>query len=275
MSKKEFDKNEFKKSQDKMALIFLILFIMGIISAICGLFVGDYAILGGDCSGCVATTDPADYYGKYYTEMSNGVTVIFEFDETECTYIETNGVKENKKYYEYEYVSAANAQRKFPNETYEGCDAIVVYLDSSYNNGIVLWIIEGGEGETYTFRIGATDQTVKAYETNEGNSDNTNQEPEEDGDNEENTMQTPDYYGTYRYDSENYITFYEDGTAILYDAYGITYLTCEFVSAETIMDESYASSDYVIAVYNDSDAMYFEYYTDYLALSGYYRFYKD
>ena len=93
MSKKEFDKNEFKKSQDKMALIFLILFIMGIISAICGLFVGDYAILGGDCSGCVATTDPADYYGKYYTEMSNGVTVIFEFDETECTYIETNGVK--------------------------------------------------------------------------------------------------------------------------------------------------------------------------------------
>ena len=26
MSKKEFDKNEFKKSQDKMAIIFLILF---------------------------------------------------------------------------------------------------------------------------------------------------------------------------------------------------------------------------------------------------------
>ena len=266
MSKKEFDKNEFKKSQDKMAIIFLILFIMGIVSAICGLFVGDYAILGGDCGGGISKgEDPMDYYGTYYT--SNDYTYTsFEFNEDECIYTVTNGVTEQKKYYEYEYVSAEYAQTRYADEEFVDCDAIFVYEDEDQERAIVLWVEKISLpmfGTHYEFTIGTTGQKEKLTSSPYNIAEDMN-DPK-------------DYYGMFRFDSNNYVSFDENGTALVTLNDRETEYSYIFVNngwMEKHLKGGY-TCDYALAVYKkgSNKFMIFEYYEDYVKYSGE-KFYK-
>lgn len=279
MSKKEFNKNEFKKSQDKMSLIFLILFITGIIYVICGLFVGDYSILAGNFvisdddplvldgnygGGVSKGEDPADYYGVYYG-AEDYVYITFEFDEYECLYTVTNGLSEQRKYYKYEYVSAEYAQTRYPNEKFEGCDAIVVYEDQYQEKVIVLWVEKVSSSMSsplYEFTVGATGQSITSIEYDIA---------EDMGDPE-------NYYGDFIYNSNNYVSFEWDGTAKVCINGKVKEYSYMFVNngwMKKHLKGSY-SCEYALAVYTEdsSNIMIFEYYKDYIKYSGE-KFYKN
>lgn len=178
---------KLKGKLDGIALAFLFIGFMGIVSLICGLFVGK------------GTTDPKDYYGTYYG-MINSYYATYHIDEDAGeSYVElSNGIDmfdpERVDFEKYEYVSAADAQSKLnvPAPDYAEYDALFLYVNDDEVH--VLWIVENSP---YKFIINTTktELTNKEYNFREDMSD------------------PRDYYCTYTYNDNTYVTFNEDGTA--------------------------------------------------------------
>ena len=173
---------KLKGKLDGVALAFLFVGFIGLLSLICGIFVG-------------RNSDPGDYYGTYYTVFDSAY-ITYHISEEESYCEASCGFDlvdlEIIEFTKCEYLTASKAQRFIKNEEYEGCDALALYV--SDNNAHVLWIVENSP---YKFVLNANgaELTQAKYDFVED-------------------MEDPrDYYCTYTYNENNKITFNKDGTA--------------------------------------------------------------
>lgn len=175
---------KLKRKLDDLALAMLIIGFIGIISIICGIFVG-------------RASDPKDYYGTYYGVVDY-TYMTYHIEEEGAFAVYNNGTDmdtETIEFVKMEFCSADKAQQKFSNPEYSGYNALLLYTDSSGSYAHVLWITDDAP---YQFVLNANGAVLT---TEEYDFKADMEDPE-------------DYYKNYYYDSDNYIVFLEDGTAM-------------------------------------------------------------
>lgn len=195
---KEFDKQAFQKTNNKIGIFCILIGIIAIASIICAFAVGAGIMSFGKISAGKGS-DPKDYYGEYYSYYE-GKFITVSIDASECSLTTSNGLKGNVievERYKYDYVSPQYVQQKFPNESRKDCPAILAYTDSSKQSAIIFWVTSSNP---YQFVIQSKNITVtpQKYDFEKQMGDPKN------------------YYGTfYCYDTEHFVTLNRDGTAAL------------------------------------------------------------
>ena len=175
-----------KAKTEGVALFSLIIGAIGLLSIIFALFAG---------GGLSPNEDPMDYYGTYYS-VSDEQYITFYIEEDEWYTVTSDGtgmLTERVDYISIKYVSASEAQKISPNSKYDDCPALILYEDSDF--GVTLWITENDP--EYEFVIDKTDAKVTT----------------EEFDFKKDMGDPEDYYYTYEFNEDNYVTFKKDGTA--------------------------------------------------------------
>ena len=208
MNTDTFNKNSFKKSQNRIIISCVLIFLVGLLSIACSIIF----IIPDLLDWVYGTTDydfyelesldSKEYLGTYYGFDSHDqklYTVNLTHDKTaehqdKCTITISNGMIGNETVIteDFKVLSPRRAQLIHSNFIYSDHHAIITYNESTQESRF-FWIdAEGGlcyEDVTYLSK----EQVSLAEEMND---------PE-------------DYYGTYRYSDTNYVTFNQDGTAKL------------------------------------------------------------
>lgn len=145
--------------------------------------------------------DPKNYYGSYYSSEGYRYTTISFASNGTCTYTVTNGLVggETTTEYQYMYVSAKYAQTNFAKKGYEGCPAIILFEEGqrATGRGKIVWITSTSP---YQFVVDSNNLTLTTEKFDFAN---------EMGD-------PKDYYATYRFNANTYVTFSTDGRAVFY-----------------------------------------------------------
>ena len=130
---------KLKRKKDLVAIAFLFIGFIGVLSIVCGLFVGK------------SKKGPDDYYGIYYTVVDSAY-ITYHIEKDDMYIAIGNGLpgakQEILKVIEYEYVPAEKAQTLQGHEKHDGHDALV--LRTSANEGHILWIVENSP---YKFKL--------------------------------------------------------------------------------------------------------------------------
>ena len=138
---------KLKGKKDLVAIAFLFIGFIGVLSIVCGLFVGK------------SSKGPGDYYGIYYTVVDSAY-FTYHIEKDDMYIAVDNGLpgakQEIVKVIEYEYVPAKKAQTLQGHEKHDGQDALV--LRTGANEGHILWIVENSP---YKFMLNTGDVVSK------------------------------------------------------------------------------------------------------------------
>ena len=203
MKEKTFSKKSFKKSQDIASLFFLLILAIAVASLICAFAVGEGLLPkdfnldfnfggGGSIFDNAEALDASDYYGTYYG-FNDYTLYKFVVSEDGCTLSLDNGIKTSYSettYDNYKLLSANVAQSIIANEDYEGKDAIIAKTNDE--RAVTFWL----DGSSFYLNDNDTKISKKRIYL------------------EEKVNDPRDYYTTYTYSSNTYVTFNQDGTAI-------------------------------------------------------------
>ena len=196
MKEKTFSKKSFKKSQDIASLFFLLILAIAVASLICAFAVGEGLLPKDLFAGpltyeSAASMDASELYGDYYG-INNYILHSLSLTKDKMIVRSSNGLKNQDAVTEigYKYLSAEDAQTLFAKEDYIDCPALV---SENLGNGayIVIWVCEDG----LYYNAVDTVMTEKRVYLEEAVND------------------PRDYYTTYTYNSNSYVTFNQDGTA--------------------------------------------------------------
>ena len=266
--KKEFDGKKFQKTQKRFMKYILLIGVIAVASIVCAFAIGKGIhiefledLFGMESSfqrqereayrnwidGLSETIDkgpdPADYYGTYYAFIDNEI-ISMTYSANGCVYSASNGLKDNQTdtYHEYDYVSAEYAQAIAENSKYEGCPAIFMHSNVYEDNGFLFWVVSSNP---YEF--------VRNYDESHFTSSKIDFS---------NLMGDPkDYYYTYTFNVNSYVTFYADGTALFVrngESVNFNYL---FVNEDWLKKYTYESFAEGLFLYNEGSNSYeaFEY----------------
>ena len=211
-----FDKNAFKKSQKALKTTAILMILIGVVSIICSIFVGNglFGDLfsevdedqrhqdfldemnsensngeGNEEQNGATREDPKNYYGTYYSAKDYVIDKI-EISETKAKITTVSViVAEKTDTYKYTFVSAGEASAKYGRDS----DVLVIYKDSVDTPERLLWFSDnpnvsfwGNDDRRYV----KDPLTMKAL------------------------MGDPaDYYGNYVFDAGNSLVVNADGTA--------------------------------------------------------------
>ncbi len=236
MDNNTFDKDKFRKSQDKIAIFFIIIFFIGLTSVICafacgnGLFGDLFDDLGLDGE------DGYDFYELYALDAQELCDTYYGYNEAEqalytikleyleddgygdevyyCTVTVDSGMNSESDRQEFKLVSEETAQEFSPNSDYDDCQAIYIYQYS--DTAIVVWVTDDG----LVLNQNGTRLTKTKIDFAEKMGD------------------PKDYYGTFTFSSTDYVTFNENGKAELTadgytSEYSYIYVSTEWLSVRS------------------------------------------
>ena len=244
MDNNAFDKNQFKKSQNKITFFFVIILMLGIISLLCAFCLNDFATgsLPTDYEDNtksfddLESMDASEHYGTYYGELDRKIYTI-EIDEYQFSITTTNGFIGEESYdsYEYKYILCSDAQNITANYDYDGSNAIVAQEASG--KYIVIWITANGPVLNDNGLLLSNNEITMSSVTND----------------------PKNYYDTFTYDN-NYVTFYSDGTASFYVNYELETYRYFYVDEEWTRNNTSIVTPFNGIVIYKEESPYFNYF---------------